>query len=246
VYVAIAAVAIAALLAASKAAAVGGAQELPRVAIPINLFSPAWQRLQIPVPRLTAIQAVAIARREVPSANLLIAIDWHRTSGFVPRMTDGTWLRSLSPAGEFAWFITTVYKAQDVSPAAARSAAAERPFDAVSVVQVDEDGRITVLGGSRSAQALLPWIPRPQRSLDEAAVRVRKAFTSPAVVLGLEWSKAAAFRSRYNLAGPHSPVVSQNWHPWHHENPAKDVAWFATVLTSDAVRVVRVADDVLR
>jgi hypothetical protein len=232
-----------ALLLASSAVGWSQAQDTPEVLTPLGLFSPAIQRLQIPLPRLTAVEAVTIATQVLPATNLLIAADWHRASSFVPRMTDGTWLQSPErDRNKCAWFVTAVYGRADRKEGAAQSAVEERPFDAVAVVQIDDHGRVTGLGGGRSAQALLPWIPRPPLPLEDAAMTIQKAFTSPAVLLGVEWSKAAAFRSRYGNLQPYTPIVRLNWHPWHHENPATDVAWFATVLTHEAAQVVRVDD----
>lgn len=99
---------------------------------------------EIPVPALTPEQALAIARREVDAAYLLVALEWANPSEFQPHVNDGTNWHALDSKDEYAWLVTYVF--HDKQLAGLRS---ESPFNAVCILRIKPDGTIDFLVGTR-------------------------------------------------------------------------------------------------
>jgi hypothetical protein len=99
----------------------------------------------IPVPKLSAIDALAIAQREIANdAKLtLITIEWCRASDFQPRVSDGTTFLPLDdqPNG-YSWVVTYVTKDQTIER---RKGSSRR----LTVIRIKDDGTIGKLVGIR-------------------------------------------------------------------------------------------------
>jgi hypothetical protein len=203
------------------------------------------QHSEGPNPRLSAVDALAIARTKAVAGDLIVALDWSAGSEFQTRLSDGTFCQPpYNHSRAFSWFVTSVFKAAQVD-----ATGQNKPFNSVRVTQVHDDGRLGDITCRRPGNVghwLLPRIPTPSVTADAAIASADRLIrgTSPAVLVGLDWFKPSLFRAR-SSSGP----VFQNWiDPWDVRRPAAenrtDFAWFATYRNLDTSRrVVRVNDD---
>jgi len=120
---------VAALLTVSIGSATAGLKALP----------------EIPMPALTAEQALAVAQRKVnSSAYVLVGLEWAKASEFQPRVSDGTDWHALDSIDEYSWFVTYVFRDERVA-----ALHPEQPFNSVSVLRIKPDGTIGLLVGTR-------------------------------------------------------------------------------------------------
>ncbi len=107
---------------------------------------------EVPVPKLTATQALAIAQKRLSNAKnfTLVGIEWCKASDFKPRFSDGT---QYSPgndhADEYSWFVTYVYRDEEVADAF-KKMGITRQFNAVSIVRINNDGQVASFVGFRT------------------------------------------------------------------------------------------------
>jgi len=102
-------------------------------------------------PPLTAAQAIALAEKQLrnPNQNLLVGIDWAKSTKFTPRFSDGTRLLPVDQPDSYSWFVTYVYKDDELAAALAELGTV-REFTAVRVIRVKSDGTAAVMAGFRS------------------------------------------------------------------------------------------------
>lgn len=107
---------------------------------------------EIPVPKLTASQALAIAQQQMTNATgfTLVGIEWCKSSAFQPRFNDGThWWPGDDHPDEYSWFVTYVYKDEQLDERM-RRIGIKRRFNEVCVIRVRDDGQIGRFDGFRT------------------------------------------------------------------------------------------------
>lgn len=105
----------------------------------------------IPRPKLSATQAMAIAERlGTPAGYTLVAVDWCKASDFKPRYSDGTqWSPGSDHPDDYSWFLTYVFKDADIDRVE-KSIGVTHEFNSVAVVRIEDDGQRGALIGWRS------------------------------------------------------------------------------------------------
>jgi hypothetical protein len=109
----------------------------------------------VPIPKTTAVEAVAIAQKQIKNNPklVLVAIDWCRASSFQPRISDGTQYHAVDndPNG-YSWFITYVYKDEQLEKEFEKLGSPKRDvkYNSVLVIRVKDDGSIGRLIGART------------------------------------------------------------------------------------------------
>jgi hypothetical protein len=73
----------------------------------------------IPVPKLTAAQAMAIAQAHLgndPARCTLVGVDWHKAADFQPRFAVASRFLANDHPDDYSWFVTYVYKDDTLAP----------------------------------------------------------------------------------------------------------------------------------
>ena len=94
----------------------------------------------IPVPKLTAAQAMAIAQAHLgpdSARYTLVGVDWHKSSDFQPRFAVAQYTPANDHPEEYSWFMTYVYR-DNLVP----GTEATQPFTAEHVIRIRDDGEI--------------------------------------------------------------------------------------------------------
>lgn len=118
-----------------------------------NCFAGLGVLPEIPIPKLTATQALAIAQHHMTNFTnyTLVAIEWCNSTTFQPRFSDGT---HYTPANdhpnEYSWFVTYVYKEEVIDKLDSEMGLnRHRRFNSVLVERIKDDGQIGILIGTR-------------------------------------------------------------------------------------------------
>ena len=129
------------------------------IGILISVQSPSFAILlsipDVPVSKTTAIEAIAIAQKQVKNDPklVLVGIDWCQASSFQPRISDGTQYHAMDddPTG-YSWFITYVYKDEQMEKEFEKlgSPKINIKYNSVLVIRIKNDGSIGRLIGTRT------------------------------------------------------------------------------------------------
>jgi len=110
---------------------------------------------EIPAPKLSAADALAIAQRHESKSThnlVLVAVNWCKPSVFQPSFSDGT---TYSPGNdhpdEYSWFVTYVYTDEHMAEFNRKMGLKEKSrFNSVLVIRIKDDGQVGSFVGVRT------------------------------------------------------------------------------------------------
>ena len=101
---------------------------------------------EIPVPKLTPIEALTIADRLNGNRTnfIVVSIEWCKASEFQSRLAQGTCNPGSDAPDEYSWFVTFVYKDVEADKLLKRIHVT-RQFNSVQIERIKDNGKQGVL-----------------------------------------------------------------------------------------------------